>query len=534
MVETINAQLDHAEFYPQKEGEAEFEKNITPEYSVQRKTIEKFFEDDNYIAIEESDEIDYLLESFYSYEKEEIEEILEIIDGKEAFLIFDMKGEPIIGFKHSQNFDREIPKGYALMGGAVRSLLLAEIDGIETKPRDIDLAAIDVLEPDMSLYEDVSAKYMPYDFKNGYGVSCIEDEEDPEIKKPLSILEYFETRDFTINEILASGDLVLASPEALLDLKHKRIIPTDYERDDRSFRSYHYDRNGIQPKLVLKAERLKLQLEKDYGHAASVHGIAEWQLTLDGITLPALATNVEKAIEGGDLMALQFYELLFEKGIISSPNIEGRRNAIQGDNLEEVALSIRLSLSDIQSNKSVSERKHHWEFNNPTIDNAESPADYVAKNPYANKFAEMEYYEDLAASALAKNHKLSKTDEAKAYRLGNSLYKYLEKYGYQKARKYSRTEEGSLDDMHDVNPPLVSSMEMAIRKSLDETPSAEDIEGMSKNTSHEEDITKYFEGFEEDEDAVSEATLGLSALARIHEKKEEEKEPALDKNDPVT
>ena len=122
---------------------------------------------------------------------------------------------PINKTNNYQKLDSE----YAYKGGAARNILEKELGFKNVAPaRDIDLAKIvqnDNVEKDRRIAE----KYSPEDLRNGHGVENLEE-------------DYFETRDFTINELLVSNNKIILTKDCLLDTVRGVIRFTDYEKRD--------------------------------------------------------------------------------------------------------------------------------------------------------------------------------------------------------------------------------------------------------------------------------------------------------------
>ena len=93
-------------------------------------------------------------------------------------------------FTHNQPLPADLPDGYCFIGGVARNIVLAELGNQTLPPRDIDIVAIKDFDPDMSLVGQLSREHMPDDYAYGHGI------------KIETLGEYFDRRDFTINEVL--------------------------------------------------------------------------------------------------------------------------------------------------------------------------------------------------------------------------------------------------------------------------------------------------------------------------------------------
>ena len=132
-----------------------------------------------------------------------------------------------------------LPAGYVVVGGGARAALARSLGLDDTAAfRDLDIVAMHET-PDPDELERLSKEYMPDDFVHGHGVK----EEDG---------DYFETRDFTINEIYIEGDQIYCTTDCLLDTVRGIVRITEHEVQE-SYRpeAPYY----INPKLLAKALR---------------------------------------------------------------------------------------------------------------------------------------------------------------------------------------------------------------------------------------------------------------------------------------
>jgi len=211
----------------------------------------------------------------------------------------------VFKFKHDQALPFELPQGYCLEGGAARNIILASLGEKVLPPRDHDIIALEELGPDMSQRDQLSEKYMPDDYKNGYGIE-------------LEYMQgYFQSRDFTINQLFINGEDAYASKECLEDLIDKAICPTEFEQG--KWNSYAYQREGVNPKLVVKSLRLYSEFIEAYGQG-NIYGIEDWQWKFDAIPIFYLALGLEKATQLGDNIAIRFYMTLIDLGMVDEEN----------------------------------------------------------------------------------------------------------------------------------------------------------------------------------------------------------------------
>lgn len=149
-----------------------------------------------------------------------------------------------------------LPEDYALKGGAARVSVERALDRTcSHTPRDIDICYIgDPDKEDTELSESLAKNYSPDDYIHGHGVEPLED-------------DYFETRDFTINEVLVNNDGAILTKQALLDMMRSIIRFTEYEKTNFYYQNYYeedeeVDVRFVNDKLASKALRLIAEREE--------------------------------------------------------------------------------------------------------------------------------------------------------------------------------------------------------------------------------------------------------------------------------
>lgn len=191
--------------------------------------------------------------------------------------------------KVNEHFTQDrLPEGYGYAGGAARVLLLKNL-GISPKfsPRDLDIVRFLPEEPEMGLDDKLARKYSPDDYRHGYGVNPITD-----------LGEYFSTRDFTMNEILATDDEIITTRGGLLDNIRHIIRLTEYSKD-----------TSPDSKLLAKCLRFYAGAIHRWDEAA-LEDIDEYYLEWGFITPFWLALNLDKAYQEGSHVAEAFIEEL--------------------------------------------------------------------------------------------------------------------------------------------------------------------------------------------------------------------------------
>ncbi len=151
-----------------------------------------------------------------------------------------LQGRPIV----------PLPHGYALKGGAARASLERALCGFsELEPRDIDIVYVgDPRREDRALSNQLAAEYSPEDFDNGHGVEILNG-------------NYFETRDFTVNEVLVGNGYILVTLQGLLDTIRRIIRFSEYEKGNFYFAEQYgeepeYHLRFVNDKLAAKALRM--------------------------------------------------------------------------------------------------------------------------------------------------------------------------------------------------------------------------------------------------------------------------------------
>jgi len=205
-------------------------------------------------------------------------------EGKVEFI-----DENLISLETEEN-DYEFPEGYALKGGAARMILEKTLckDSF-SKVRDVDIVFVGE-EEDFALSNEIAKKYSPDDLAHGYGVERLED-------------DYFETRDFTINEVLVLGNKILLTKQCLLDTLRQIVRVSDYEKRESYYGAPYY----VNDKLMAKA--LRLIAEKIASHHVMEFANEE-VFHYQGINHFHMALHFDRAMEQGYDVAIHFLEEL--------------------------------------------------------------------------------------------------------------------------------------------------------------------------------------------------------------------------------
>ncbi len=190
----------------------------------------------------------------------------------------DSEVQPIFRIPVKSHFsEARLPEGYGYAGGAARSLLLRNL-GVDSGsvPRDIDVVRLVEDEPEPGSDRKIALAFMPDDFSHGHGVRNESDRQ-----------AYFDTRDLTINQILATDHEIFATRAAVLDTVRHVLRPTQHE-------TAQFD-GRVGPKVLAKMLRLYSDLIHKYDDAAIELGGDE----LDAVFISGfyLAVQLDKAVE---------------------------------------------------------------------------------------------------------------------------------------------------------------------------------------------------------------------------------------------
>lgn len=189
---------------------------------------------------------------------------------------------------------------YGYKGGMARAILLREL-GIdsEAKARDVDIVKVigdELNEKDRYIAE----KYMEDDLiSGGYGVELIED-------------DYFSTRDFTINEVLVSGDSIKLTKECLLDTIRGIVRFADFEKKEPYNLPQEFE-NGffVKNKLMAKAVRLVAEaIARGQKREIADKDVYNYICINDF----HIALHLDRALEQGKNVAVEYIKKLIEIG----------------------------------------------------------------------------------------------------------------------------------------------------------------------------------------------------------------------------
>ncbi|MCB0320353.1 MAG: hypothetical protein KDD60_05450 [Bdellovibrionales bacterium] len=111
------------------------------------------------------------------------------------------------------------PEGYAYKGGAARAMLQHSLRFCNTSSHVRDLDLIRVAAAEDQIDQSVAKRIMKEDHRFGHGIELIS-----------TFKQYFDTRDITQNEVIASRSRVIVSYTALHDSHHNILRPTEFAK----------------------------------------------------------------------------------------------------------------------------------------------------------------------------------------------------------------------------------------------------------------------------------------------------------------
>lgn len=228
-----------------------------------------------------------------------VETLLKIY-GIEVSLLDEHEG--IFELAVTEHFhDERLPDGYAYKGGAARTLLQRALK-FETAemPRDVDIVNFNPHRDVRGTDHRLGAKFMAQDVETGYG-----------IEKEPSMYKYFDTRDLTINEVLATDRKIYASRAAILDTIRGIVRLTDYE-NRRIMVVDEKEVAGPRDSVLAKAVRMYTDAVIQHGGVAMLSEDVTYGLEMWSLSNFWLAVNLDRALERGPDYAQRFVDELIK------------------------------------------------------------------------------------------------------------------------------------------------------------------------------------------------------------------------------
>lgn len=190
---------------------------------------------------------------------------------------------------------------YGFKGGMARMCLRKVLGLNAMPPRDLDIIRIAESEPWQGADKQISAHYMPDDYQHGHGVEVLRDNRD-----------YLDSRDFTMNELIASADTIIASEDCIRDTLRNIVRVSKNKRPEHGGQ---YELGGYD----LKVKAMRIMVEQMYFLGKASIPPEDWEKIDQSFVPPFwLALNLDRAYERSDEVAEQLVDLYKQNGMIPS------------------------------------------------------------------------------------------------------------------------------------------------------------------------------------------------------------------------
>lgn len=221
----------------------------------------------------------------------------ELYENEHKFQLYEL---PESVFKRYP-FIRELPERIAIIGGMARSIARELVTG-ENKNhrepvRDIDL--VNIIDNDGSCYvspavrDQLSAEYMPDIFEQNQRMSND------------TLEHYFDSRDFTVNQVMIMNGQLILSNAAKNDFQENIIRPSHFEKPRES--------SWLKSNVAVKALFMKAATEDFSESVPTLEDVSFGRIVPSDV-----AFNMNRAMERGIETAHAFTRELVEWGIIPS------------------------------------------------------------------------------------------------------------------------------------------------------------------------------------------------------------------------
>lgn len=286
--------IQYMEHIPNEAGVENTEKTVFHDFE----SLKQYWEEHNQEAIRATTK--GRIEFARSVAKRE--QALSAMDYAKALKMFDINPEAISqdekGYFHIESLHLsnvpQLPDGYAYKGGAARYVFLRTLGVKEAlEPRDHDIVRLSEEEPYPGADKELAEKLMPNDSAHGYGVERIRDVEG-----------YFNSRDITVNEVMATSKEVICSKQALLDTARHILRLTPFE---------HKKYNGADSKMMAKMIRFESEAIGQFEQGLKIENAGDWKFEENFIAPFWLALHLDRAYERGYQFAQRYVESLVEK-----------------------------------------------------------------------------------------------------------------------------------------------------------------------------------------------------------------------------
>lgn len=192
-------------------------------------------------------------------------------------------------------WDQRLPEGYGYSGGAARALLMRNL-GIDPSyvPRDVDVVRMVSEEPYAGADAEIAKQYMPEDLEHGHGV-----------RNESYYEHYFNSRDLTINQVIATDEEIYVSRIGLLDSARCIIRLTNLEKIKLA--------GGKGQKMLAKVLRFYVEMINRYGDA-TIKGVEDHVIEDLFVKSFYFALQLDKAMQISDELAQNYVAELKRRG----------------------------------------------------------------------------------------------------------------------------------------------------------------------------------------------------------------------------
>ena len=128
-----------------------------------------------------------------------------------------------------------------------------------------------------------------------------------------NLSEYFDSRDFTINEVALTSEGLICTPAAYQDIKNKVIRPSDNEK------GVWVDSNQIEryrSRIITRALKFLIEFQSQLGEDAEIKEIENWEFDPEEVFPVDLAKALDDGFARGENTGQIMYIELVKRGLI--------------------------------------------------------------------------------------------------------------------------------------------------------------------------------------------------------------------------
>ena len=129
----------------------------------------------------------------------------------------------------------------------------------------------------------------------------------------INLSEYFDTRDFTINEVALISEGLICTPAAYQDMKDKIIRPSDNEK------GVWVDANHAEryrSRIITRALKFLIEFQFQLGEDAEIKEIESWEFDPEKVFPVDLAKVLDDGYARGEKVGQRIYMELIKRGLI--------------------------------------------------------------------------------------------------------------------------------------------------------------------------------------------------------------------------